>query len=183
MIFITLGFIWALVHLYAPDEIWRIRHSMIVDRGFGNDVADFRRYIDIQKRHLSFISEHHAPKEILKDAVHFRQVRRGYYSVLSDFHREHEDSKVYLVFRRVLLMMFAPPTAIVWANLAAMWGMGVARLLDDRRWSLPAEDEWGFGQVLPLLLLVLPFFTVTEVAQEFLLKSMTPFFKMFGPAN
>jgi len=53
-------------------------------------------------------------------------------------------------------------------NIATMWAMGVVRLLEDRSWSTPAESEWGFGQVLPLLLLAFPFFTLVEVTQDFL---------------
>ena len=168
MIFITLGFIWALVHLYAPDEIWRLRHSMIVDRGFGAEITDLRLYIEKKKRHLSQVSSHTATKDILNDAIHLRRTRFAFLGYFSRFHREHEDSKAYLIFRWILLILLAPPSAIVWANLVSMWAMGASRLLQDRSWSVDAENEWGFGQVLPLLLLVLPFFTVTEVAQEYM---------------
>ena len=168
MVFITCGFIWALVHLYAPDEIWRMRHSMIVDHGFGTDMSGLRKYIENKKRHLSIISSHSTTKDILNDAVHFRRTRFKLLNFISRFHREHEDSTVYLIFRWIILILLAPPSAIVWANLVSMWGMGATRLLQDRQWSVGEENEWGFGQVLPLLLLVLPFFTVTEVAQEFM---------------
>jgi hypothetical protein len=168
MVFITLGFFWALIHLYAPDEIWRIRHSMIADRGFGTDVPYLRHYIETRQRHLSMIGTHTATKDIINDAVHFRHVRAKFLNFVSKFHREHENSTAYLIFRWILLMLYAPPSAIIWLNLVSMWCMGAVRLLQDRRWSVAAENEWGFGQVLPLLLLVLPFFTVTEVAQEFL---------------
>jgi hypothetical protein len=168
MVFITFGFIWALAHLYAPDEIWRMRHNMIIDRGFETDMSDLRQYIETKKRHLSMISSHSATKDRINDAVHFRHTRFKFLRFFSRFHREHEDSKVYLIFRWFILMVLAPPSAIVWANLVSMWGMGAARLVQDRQWSVAAESEWGFGQVLPLLLLVLPFFTVTEVAQEFM---------------
>jgi len=168
MVFITLGFFWALIHLYAPDEIWRMRHSMIADRGFGTDLPYLRHYIETRQRHLSMINSHIATKDIINDAVHFRYLRAKLINVISQFHREHEGSTAYLVFRWILLMLWAPPSAIVWLNLVSMWCMGAVRLVQDRRWSVAAENEWGFGQVLPLLLLVLPFFTVTEVAQEFM---------------
>jgi hypothetical protein len=168
MVFITLGFIWALIHLYAPDEIWRMRHSMIVDRGFGTGLPYLRHYIETKQRYLSMINSHTATKDVLNDAVHFRHWRMRLLNFFSKFHREHEDSKAYLVFRWILLMLWAPPSAIVWLILVSMWCMGAVRLLQDRSWAVDAENEWGFGQVLPLLLLVLPFFTVTEVAQEFM---------------
>lgn len=168
MVFITCGFIWALVHLYAPDEIWRMRHNMIVDRGFGTDMSGLRQYIETKKRHLSVISSHSSTKDRINDAVHLRHTRFKFLNIFLKFHREHEDSVPYLIFRWVVLMLLAPPSAIVWANLVSMWAMGAARLVQDRQWSVPDENVWGFGQVLPLLLLVLPFFTVTEVAQEFM---------------
>lgn len=171
MISVTFGFIWALVHLYAPDEIWRMRHSMIVDRGFGTETSDLRLYIEKRKRYLNMVGSHTGAKDILNDAVHLRRTRFTILRLFSRFHREHEDSTTYLIFRWILLMLFAPPSAVVWANLVSMWGMGASRLLQDRSWSVDAENEWGFGQVLPMLLLVLPFFTVTEVAQEYM-KSM-----------
>ena len=141
---------------------------MIADRGFGTDLPYLRHYIETKQRHLSVINSHTAAKDIINDTVHFRHARSKLINIISKFHREHEDSTAYLIFRWILLMLYAPPSAIVWLNLVSMWGMGATRLVEDRRWSVDAENEWGFGQVLPLLLLVLPFFTVTEVAQEFM---------------
>jgi len=168
MVFITLGFIWALIHLYAPDEIWRMRHSMIVDRGFDTDLPYLRHYIEARQKRLSVISSHTTTKDIIVDAVHFRQPRAKLLNWIYKFHRDNEDSTAYLILRWILLILWAPPSAIIWLNLVSMWGMGATRLIQDRQWSVDAENEWGFGQVLPLLLLVLPFFTVTEVAQEFM---------------
>lgn len=67
--------------------------------------------------------------------------------------------------KKIMLMIGAPPSFIVWTLLAIMWGLGVARLKKDRQWTRGEENRWGFGQVLPILLLVLPFFTVVEVLQ------------------
>jgi hypothetical protein len=168
MVFITLGFIWALIHLYAPDDIWRMRHSMIVDRGFGTGLPYLRHYIETKQKRLSIISSHTSTKDIIADAVHFRKPRARLVAWVSKFNKDNEDGTVYLIFRWILLMLWAPPSAIVWLNLVSMWSMGAARLLQDRRWSVAAENEWGFGQVLPLILLVLPFFTITEVGQEYM---------------
>lgn len=65
--------------------------------------------------------------------------------------------------KKIILMICAPPSFIVWVMLAIMWGLGAARLKTDRSWTTGEEKRWGFGQVLPILLLVLPFFTVVEV--------------------
>jgi len=66
-------------------------------------------------------------------------------------------------WRAVLLVLLYPPALLVWMLLAVMWGLGLSRLLNDRQWALPEENLWGFGQVLPMLLLALPLFTVGEV--------------------
>jgi hypothetical protein len=106
MVFITMGFIWALVHQYAPDEIWAMRHSMIVDRGFGMDTLGLRTYIENKKRHLSMISPHTSTKDILNDAVRFRRTRLKFLTFFSRFHREHEDSTAHLIFRWIVHLGF-----------------------------------------------------------------------------
>jgi hypothetical protein len=165
MVFLAMSFIWALIPLYANQKIWETRHKIIVGAGYD----DGKAWEDLVDRHDSQLRELTAQSKTVKsifiDMLHFRHLRQGFYGLAKKLNTRYKNNKVYLVARWSLVFLFAPPSAIIWLVLAVMWGMGVRRLIDDRHWATPPEDEWGFGQVLPILLLVLPFFTVGEVWQ------------------
>jgi hypothetical protein len=166
IVFLTLCFLWSLVPLYAGRDTLRVRHSMIVDSHWGDDAEAWEHLIEDRQKRLS-ASTSHGPsvRLFLRDAIHFRHWRRGFYGTISIINKRYKRNPVYAVVRWIMLLIFSPPSAVVWVILASMWAMGVARLLDDRRWAVEEENKWAFGQVLPLLLLVLPFFTVAEVWQ------------------
>ena len=73
--------------------------------------------------------------------------------------------KSYAGLRWVLVMFLRPSSTMVWAFVLKLWALGIRRLLWDRQWATGAENRWSFGQVLPLLLVILPFFIVIEVFQ------------------
>jgi hypothetical protein len=62
-------------------------------------------------------------------------------------------------------MMVAPPAAVLWLVILTLLALGVGRVVMDRRWAVGKENVWSFRQVLPMLIVVLPFFTVTEELQ------------------
>ena len=150
MVFLALGFIWALVQLFAPDRVWEVRHDMIVKyKTWGDDAEALARLIEEEENDLA-------------NSI-FTLPQRKFWQVTSRIHKRYRENKIYVVFFTIFLFIFAPPAALKWLVLVGMWGMGVSRLVSDRQWAVDSENTWAFGQTLPLLLLVLPFFTVFEV--------------------
>jgi hypothetical protein len=62
-------------------------------------------------------------------------------------------------------MMVAPPAAVLWIVILTLLALGMGRGVMDRRWAVGKENAWSFGQVPPMLIVVLPYFTVTEELQ------------------
>jgi hypothetical protein len=152
MIFLALGFLWALVQLFTPERAWAARHDIIVKyRTWSDDAEALAKLIEEEENDLA-------------DSL-FTIPQRKFWQVASRVHKRWRENKIYIVFFTASLFVWAPPAALKWGVLAGMWGMGVARLLSDRQWAVESENTWAFGQTLPLLLLVLPFFTVFEVLQ------------------
>jgi len=152
MVFLALGFIWALVHLFTPERAWAVRHDIIVKhRTWGDDAEALTKLIEEEENDAA-------------DSV-FMIPQRKFWQVASRFHKRWRENKIYIALFTASLFVWAPPAALKWGVLVGMWGMGVARLLSDRQWAVDSENTWAFGQTLPLLLLVLPFFTVFEVLQ------------------
>lgn len=50
-----------------------------------------------------------------------------------------------------------------WLVMTYVWGMVKLWILSDWGFSLGEDQEWTFGQVLPLLLLAVPLITLLEV--------------------
>lgn len=152
MVFLALGFIWALVQLFTPDGAWAARHDIIVKyTTWGDDAEALAKLIEEEQNDLT-------------DSI-VSMPQRKFWQVASRTHKKYKDNKFYIVVSTTFLFFWAPPAALKWMVLMGMWGMGVSRLLSDRQWAVDSENQWSFGQTLPLLLLVLPFFTVFEVLQ------------------
>jgi hypothetical protein len=159
MVLLSLVFFWQLVMLYVSPKIWRARHIMIAMPQYSG-VADPE--MDAWEEFLEEQIPNPAAKGVSNSSG---QAGKGFYSKWHSFHKRNRHRKSYACLRWVAVMLLSPPAAIVWSFILTMWILGVRRLLWDRQWAIGAENQWSFGQVLPLLLVVLPFFTVIEAFQ------------------
>jgi hypothetical protein len=159
MVLLSLVFFWQLVMLYASPKAWRARHIMIV-------MPQYRGVADSEMDAWEEFLEEQIPNPATNGFSNSSgQAGKGFYSRWHSFHKRNRHRKSYTCLRWVAVMLLSPPAAIVWSFILTMWILGVRRLLWDRQWAIGAENRWSFGQVLPLLLVVLPFFTVVEVFQ------------------
>jgi len=170
MVFLTLVFFWQLVMLYANPNAWNARHYIIVkprrSNTPGGEVDAWGEYLEEQVGTSERLPAGTSPSRIShKDRV-LQQFSKYFHSRLHQFHKRYRDQKIYKCLQWAVIMVLSPPAPFVWLFIMSMWGLGVKRLLWDRQWAVGTENHWSFGQVLPLLLVVLPFFTVIEVFQE-----------------
>jgi hypothetical protein len=157
MVLLSLVFWWQLVMLYASPKAWRARHIMIA-------MPQYRGVADSEMDAWEEFLEGQIPNPATNGASNSSgQAGKGFYSRWHSFHKRNKHRKSYACLRWVAVMLLSPPAAIVWSFILTMWILGVRRLLWDRQWAIGSENKWAFGQVLPLLLVVLPFFTIVEV--------------------
>ncbi|OCK75718.1 hypothetical protein K432DRAFT_408781 [Lepidopterella palustris CBS 459.81] len=194
MVLLTLAFFWQLVMMYMKDDAWEMRHDMILralkaDTPNGGNPKTYPDFLDRRNRALEDVKLHGKSwTRTVRDVVKLRHCRRIIYSWLWDMDKKyggrdgHRGRKSYQFVQWAVLMLVAPPAAVVWLVILTLWALGVGRLVTDRQWAVRAENMWTFGQVLPMLIVVLPFFTVTEELQAEQ-KSPTPQEKALEPST
>jgi hypothetical protein len=159
MVFLTLVFFWQLVMLYTSPKTRKARHVMIAMPRYGgvtDSGADgWRESPEEQIPSLTTNGVSHSSG----------RAGKGFYSMWHGFHKCNRHRKSYEFLRWIAVMLLSPPSAIVWSFILTLWVLGIRRLLWDRQWAIGDENHWSFGQVLPLLLLVLPFLTIAEEFQ------------------
>ena len=146
MILLTIAFIWQLVKLYSKQETLDRRHELItrprIKKSETTEELDRRSRLEAQPS-----------GESNGDGV----------AKIQEPQQKH--SWYYGICRWIFVILISPPAPLVWAVILTMWAVGLSRLLWDRQWAIGEENQWSFGQVLPLLLVVLPFFSVLQVLE------------------
>jgi hypothetical protein len=171
MVLLTLVFFWQLVMLYMSPDAWDTRHEMILRgvRGQGPLLEMYRnsyeKFLEKRKKQFEQLGGERSGVEVVKDILKLRHLRRQIYRSLRFINDRYRDSKPYRFTQWVVVMLVAPPAAVVWLVILTLFGQGVGRLVSDRQSSVGAENTWSFGQVLPMMIVVLPFLTVLEVLQ------------------
>jgi len=178
MVLLTLVFFWQLGMMYVKDDAWDMRHEMILralkvggKTEDGKPIQTYHDFLEARKKRLEELTTHPFGVKTVKDVVKMRGLRLKVYTWLWRVDEKygaregHPGRKSYEFAQWAVLMMVAPPAAVVWLVILTLLAMGVGRLVMDRRWAVKAENYWSFGQVLPMLIVVLPFFTLTEELQ------------------
>jgi hypothetical protein len=159
MVFLTLVFFWQLVMLYTSPKTRKARHVMIAMPRYGG-------VTDSGADGWNESPEEQIPSPTTNGVSHSSGwAGKDFYSRWYGFHKCNRHRKSYEFLRWIAVMLLRPPSAIVWSFILTLWILGIRRLLWDRQWAIGVENQWSFGQVLPLLLLVLPFFTIAEEFQ------------------
>jgi len=153
MVLLTVVFFWQLMMLYTNPKVWEARHDMLAKPRHKPD-SDVDPEADLEERTM----EEQTRNPFISGGNTARSRTR-----VGPYERWHN---LHPGLRWVIVMLISPPSALVWLFIIAMWVLGLRRLLWDRQWAIGVENQWSFGQVLPILLIILPFFTVIEVFQE-----------------
>ena len=177
MALLTLVFFWQLVMMYVMEDAWKMRHKMIM-RSVNANVPDDGKpdtYDEFLKKRIRTLENDimHEKRwtQVVRHVVKLRYLRKRIYTWLRSVDEKYGGregrggSKSYEFVQWAVLMLIAPPSAVVWLVILTLWALGVVRLVMDRQWAVQGENMWTFGQVLPMLIVVLPFFTVTEELQ------------------
>ncbi|KAF2500925.1 hypothetical protein BU16DRAFT_185832 [Lophium mytilinum] len=176
MVLLSVVFFWQLGMMYVKEDAWGMRHDMILRavkargqmEGGEQPARTYRGLLRARKERLEALTARPAGVERVTNVLKIRWVRKRVYTWLWRVEERfgardgRPGRKSYEVAQWTVLMMVAPPAAVVWLVILTLLAMGVGRLVLDRRWAVGAENKWTFGQVLPMLIVVLPFFTLTE---------------------
>ena len=154
MVLLSIVFFWQLVMLYTNPKTW--------DKPRYEGAADSE--LDAGDELLGQQLPNPATNEVNKSP---QRAGKSFFKKWHSFYTRARNRypRPYAGLRWVVVMLLRPPSAMVWAFIMTLWALGIRRLLWDRQWATGAENRWSFGQVLPLLLIVLPFFTIIEVFQ------------------
>jgi len=80
---------------------------------------------------------------------------------------------LFVLFFLISEVLFSTVFDIARLYIVLIWGTSWLKYLKEdapRQGITGSENEWGFGQILPLLLLALPFFAIMEIYHGMLLK-------------